>query len=87
MEQLVLERGVVLNPNFTDYLLPTVLDVPDVESVLIEEPGSWGPFGARGIGELPAISSTPAIMAAIRRATGRELNRVPARPDDIAGVK
>ena len=84
MEELVMEDGVIRNPNFTDYLLPTILDAPDVEAVLIEEDGSWGPFGAKGVGEPPTISSTAAVAAAIRNATGRELNRVPIRPQDIS---
>jgi CO/xanthine dehydrogenase Mo-binding subunit len=57
-----------------------------VEAVIIEEPETWGPFGAKGFAELPAISSTAAVVAAIRDATGRELTRVPVRPEDIAGV-
>ena len=84
MEELVMQNGVIRNPNFTDYLLPTILDAPDVEAVLIEEDGSWGPFGAKGVGEPPTISSTAAVAAAIRMATGRRLNRVPIRPQDIA---
>jgi CO/xanthine dehydrogenase Mo-binding subunit len=83
MEELVMKDGVILNPTFTDYLLPTILDAPDVEALLIELEGSWGPFGAKGVGESPTISSTAAI-AAIRAASGKELNRVPIRPQDIA---
>ena len=86
MEELILDDGVILNPTFTDYLIPTLLDMPDVGSRLIEEPAHWGPFGAKGIGESPTISSTPAVVAAIRAATGKPLNRVPVRPQDIAGV-
>ena len=86
MEELILEDGVILNPNFTDYLIPTILDAPDVDSKFIEEPAHWGPFGAKGIGESPTISSTPAIVAAIRAATGKPLTRVPVRPQDIVGV-
>lgn len=84
MEELVLDRGKILNATFTDYLLPTILDAPDVEAILIEEDGSWGPFGAKGVGEPPTISSTPAVVAAIRAATGKPLNRVPVRPQDVA---
>lgn len=84
MEELMIEGGVVLNPNFTDYLLPTILDAPDVEALLIEQDGSWGPFGAKGVGEPPTISSTAAVAAAIRDASGKELPRVPVRPEDIA---
>ncbi len=84
MEELLVEDGVVKNPTFTDYLLPTILDAPDVEALLIEQGGSWGPFGAKGVGEPPTISSTPAVVAAIRDATGRDLSRVPVRPEHIA---
>lgn len=84
MEELITEDGVIKNPNFTDYLLPTILDAPDVEALLIEQDGSWGPFGAKGVGEPPTISSTPAVAAAIRAATGKAIDRVPVRPQDIA---
>ena len=84
MEELIFDRGIVRNANFTDYLLPTFLDAPPVASIFIEEPGSWGPFGAKGFSELPAISSAPAVVAAIRAATGKALTRVPVRPEDIA---
>jgi xanthine dehydrogenase D subunit len=84
MEELILDEGVIRNPNFTDYLLPTILDAPDVEALLIEEEGSWGPFGAKGVGEPPTISSTAAVAAAIREATGKPIERVPVRPQDIA---
>ena len=84
MEELLMDDGIVLNPNFTDYLLPTFLDAPPIEAVVIEQPSSWGPFGAKGFAELPTISSTPAVVAAIRAATGKALTRVPVRPEDIA---
>lgn len=84
MEELIMEDGVIMNPNFTDYLLPTILDAPDVEALLIEQDGSWGPFGAKGVGEPPTISSTSAVVAAIRDATAKLINRVPVRPEDIA---
>jgi len=84
LEELVLDQGRILNPNFTDYLLPTFLDAPHIEVRFIEEPDHWGPFGAKGIGEPPTISATPAVVAAIRDATGRALTRVPVRPEDIA---
>lgn len=87
MEELVLDRGRIANPSFTDYLLPTFVDAPSVEAVLIEEPDHWGPFGAKGVGEPPTISSTPAIVAAIRAATGRPLTRAPVRADDIVGLE
>ena len=86
MEELVIAEGIILNPTFTDYLIPTFLDAPAVETRIIEAGDHWGPFGAKGIGESPTISSTPAIVAAIRAATGRPLSRVPVRPEDIVGI-
>ncbi|MGB5567148.1 MAG: molybdopterin cofactor-binding domain-containing protein, partial [Acidimicrobiia bacterium] len=86
MEELVINEGIILNPTFTDYLIPTFLDAPAVETRIVEAGDHWGPFGAKGIGESPTISSTPAIVAAIRAATGRPLTRVPVRPEDIVGI-
>jgi CO/xanthine dehydrogenase Mo-binding subunit len=84
MEEIVQVNGFVRNANFTDYLLPTMLDMPDVLATLIEEPDPMAPLGAKGVGEPPCISSTPAIVAAIRDALGgKPLNRVPVRPSDI----
>ena len=83
MEEIVLDNGKMRNPSFTDYLLPTALDAPQVVAIMIEEPEPQAPLGAKGIGEPPCISVTPAIAAAIRNATGRDLPRVPIRPQDI----
>ena len=83
MEEIVVDDGLVRNPSFTDYLLPTFLDAPDVRAVFIEEHEPKSPLGAKGVGEPPCISVTPAIVNAIRQATGRELPRVPVRPSDI----
>jgi CO/xanthine dehydrogenase Mo-binding subunit len=83
MEELTLSGGRLQNPSFTDYLIPTALDVPDVVATLVEEPEPGAPFGAKGVGEPPTISSTPAIVAALRAATGKALTRVPVRPQDI----
>jgi xanthine dehydrogenase D subunit len=84
MEEIVIEDGHVRNPSFTDYLIPTALDMPEVAVTLIEQPEPGAPFGAKGVGEPPTISSTPAVVAAVRAATGLELPRVPIRPQDIA---
>jgi len=84
MEEMVVEGGRIRNPSFTDYLLPTPLDMPPVEQTWIEQPERGAPYGAKGVGEPPTISSTGAIVAAIRAATGLPLNRIPVRPDDLA---
>lgn len=86
MEQLVVEDGVIRNPTFTDYLVPTFMDAPEVETRIIEEGDHWGPFGAKGIGESPTISSTPAIVSAISNAIGKDLTKVPVLPEDIIGL-
>ena len=86
MEEIVITGGRIRNPSFTDYLLPTFLDAPEVIATLIEEPDPQAPLGAKGVGEPPCISVTPAIVAAIRQATGRGLKRVPVRPQDICGL-
>ena len=84
LEDLVLDKGKIVNANFTDYLLPTSMDTPPIKiASLIEQSEPGAPFGAKGIGEPPVISSTPAIIAAVRNATGKKLNRVPIKPEDL----
>lgn len=84
MEELLVRDGRVLNPTFTDYLIPTALDMPPVRVIaLIEDPEPGAPFGAKGVGEAPTISSSAAVAAAIRAATGRPIERIPVRPTDI----
>jgi CO/xanthine dehydrogenase Mo-binding subunit len=83
MEEIQTRDGLITNASFTDYLIPTALDMPPVESVLVEDPEPGAPYGVKGVGEPPTVVSTAAIVAAVRAATGRELTRVPVRPDDI----
>jgi CO/xanthine dehydrogenase Mo-binding subunit len=87
MEELQVRQGVIMNASFTDYLIPTALDMPPVETEFVEVPEPDVPYGAKGVGESAAIVSTAAIVAAIRDATGRELNRAPVRPDDVVGLR
>jgi xanthine dehydrogenase D subunit len=93
MEEIIQVGGRIRNASFTDYLLPTFLDMPEVVATLVEEPDPLSPLGAKGVGEPPCISVTPAIVAAIRDALRRfddgearaaRLNRVPVRPSDVA---
>ncbi len=83
MEEIQVAGGVVRNPSFTDYLIPTILDMPPMQVEVLELADPHAPYGLRGVGEPPTISSTPAIVAAVRAATGRPLTRVPVRPEDI----
>jgi xanthine dehydrogenase D subunit len=86
MEEIQVVNGVVRNPSFTDYLIPTILDMPPMRLDVLELADPHAPYGLRGVGEPPTISSTPAIVAAVRAATDRALRRVPLRPDDISGL-
>ncbi|MEU8079527.1 xanthine dehydrogenase subunit D [Catellatospora citrea] len=86
MEEIQLVDGKVRNPSFTDYLLPTIMDMPPMTVDVLELADPHSPYGLRGVGEPPTISSTPAVVAAIRAATGAALTRVPVRPEHIVGV-
>ncbi|MDQ0376746.1 xanthine dehydrogenase subunit D [Amycolatopsis thermophila] len=85
MEEIQTRDGKIRNPSFTDYLIPTVLDMPPMSIDVLELADPNAPYGLRGVGEPPTISSTPAIVAAIRAATGKDLPRVPVRPEHIIG--
>jgi CO/xanthine dehydrogenase Mo-binding subunit len=69
--------------NLHDYLIPSAGDIPEVESILIEDPSWVGPFGAKGIGEQAVIPTAPAILNAIQHAVGVRMRRIPATPDRI----
>ncbi|MFB9471015.1 molybdopterin cofactor-binding domain-containing protein [Nonomuraea salmonea] len=84
MEEIQVRDGRVLNPSFTDYLIPTILDMPPMKLEILENADPAAPYGLRGAGEPPTLSSTPAVAAAVRAATGLRLTRVPIRPEDIA---
>jgi xanthine dehydrogenase D subunit len=86
MEEIQVRDGKIDNPSFTDYLIPTILDAPPMQVQVLELGDPNAPYGLRGVGEPPTISSTPAVVSALRAATGRPLTRVPVRPEHIAGV-
>ena len=86
MEEIQTRDGAITNASFTDYLIPTFLDMPPVVSELVEVAEPDAPYGLKGVGEPPTVVSTAAIVAALRDATRRELTRVPVRPDDIVGL-
>ncbi|MDT0614837.1 xanthine dehydrogenase family protein molybdopterin-binding subunit [Streptomyces lancefieldiae] len=88
MEEIVVDpkTAKVKNPSFTDYLLPTILDTPTIPVDVLELADEHAPYGLRGIGEAPTLSSTPAVLAAIRNATGLALDRTPVRPEHLTGT-
>ena len=87
MEEIQVRDGMIRNPSFTDYLIPTILDVPPMLIDVLEYPDPHAPYGLRGVGEPPTISSGPAVVAAIRAATGLDLALVPVKPEDITGAR
>ena len=84
MEEIQKQDGLITNASFTDYLIPTMLDVPPVVAELVEEPEPEAPYGVKGVGELPTVVSTAAIVSALRDATGNALTRVPVRLEEIS---
>jgi CO/xanthine dehydrogenase Mo-binding subunit len=86
MEEIQTRDGLITNASFTDYLIPTALDMPAVETVILEDPDPAAPYGVKGVGEPPTVVSTAAVVAALRDATGRELARAPVTLDEIVGL-
>ncbi|MGW6685483.1 xanthine dehydrogenase subunit D [Streptomyces sp. NPDC054961] len=88
MEEILVDpvTAKVRNPSFTDYLIPTILDTPSIPVDVLELADAHAPYGLRGVGEAPTLSPTPAIVAAIRAATGLALRRVPVRPEHLTGT-
>ncbi|HEV8224667.1 MAG TPA: xanthine dehydrogenase subunit D [Rubrobacteraceae bacterium] len=86
LEEIQIKEGRIQNASFTDYLIPTILDMPAVRMDVLELADPDAPYGLKGVGEPPTIASTPAIVAALRDATGRELTRVPVKPEQIVGI-
>jgi CO/xanthine dehydrogenase Mo-binding subunit len=86
MEEIQVRDGRIANPSFTDYLIPTILDMPPMRIEVLEYPDPHAPYGLRGVGEPPTISSGPAVAAAIRAATGLGLPQIPIRPEHITST-
>jgi xanthine dehydrogenase D subunit len=86
LEEIQVRDGEVLNASFMDYLLPTILDMPPMRIEVLEHADPEAPYGLKGVGEPPNISTPPAIASALRAATGRELRRIPVRPEHIVGL-
>jgi CO/xanthine dehydrogenase Mo-binding subunit len=83
LEELVWERGRVVNNRLTNYIIPTSLDAPEMETIIIEKEYPHGPFGAKGVGELPMDGAAPAIAAAIFNATGAFMSDIPITPERL----
>ena len=86
MEHLQARDGHILNPSWETYMVPTTIDAPTINVRFIENAEPGVPYGMRGIAELPHVQAPPAVMAAIRAATGRQLSGMPASVDTVSGV-
>jgi 4-hydroxybenzoyl-CoA reductase alpha subunit len=83
MEEIIRQQGKVINGNFTDYRIPTISDVPPITCAFIEVPDPFGPFGAKGLGEITQVATAPAIANAISDAVGVRLKELPFTPEKI----
>jgi CO/xanthine dehydrogenase Mo-binding subunit len=86
LENAVYEGGVMKNARFTDYTIPTSLDLPAIDVAFVPAPYSLGPFGAKGVGELPMDVPAPAVAAAVRNAIGHFVDALPVTPERIAAA-
>ena len=83
MEEIVMKEGYIQNLNLQDFLIPTTLDVPNIKSILWEVENKYGPYGAKGVGEMSNIPAGPAIMNAIANACGARIRSTPADPEKV----
>ncbi|MGB9660833.1 MAG: xanthine dehydrogenase family protein molybdopterin-binding subunit [Moorellaceae bacterium] len=83
MEEVVLNKGQIYNPSFSNYLIPTSMDMPEVEPIIIEDPEPTGPYGAKGVGEPATLPAAPAILNAIYNAIGVRITELPATPERV----
>jgi CO/xanthine dehydrogenase Mo-binding subunit len=86
MEKMTAENGRIRNNNFSDYIIPTSVDVPDMQVMLHVEEYCEGPYGAKGAGELPHVGGAPAVVEAIQNALGVHLNKTPFLAEDVMDV-
>jgi CO/xanthine dehydrogenase Mo-binding subunit len=84
MENFVVDKGRILTDNLRTYLIPTALDIPRrVNNIQIESPDPFGPYGVRGVGEIPFIPLAPAVITAIQDATGIWIDHIPLKPEQV----
>ncbi len=83
MEEVLLEKGITKTPSFTKYLIPTALDMPEVDTFIIEDPVDRGPFGAKGVGEGAIIPTAAALVNAVYDAIGIRFCSLPITPEKV----
>jgi CO/xanthine dehydrogenase Mo-binding subunit len=82
LERVTMRDGVMANAQLTNYLIPTTMDTPKLDVILLEHPYAGGPFGAKGLGELPIDGPAPAVVNAIRH-LGVDVRAIPALPEAV----
>jgi CO/xanthine dehydrogenase Mo-binding subunit len=82
-EEHHLDEGRIVNNQFSTYIIPTPMDTPEIQSLIVEHEYEWGPYGAKGLGETPIIAVAPAVTAAIAQAAGVRLYEIPATPERV----
>jgi len=83
VEEHHLKDGRILNDQFSTYIIPTPMDTPEIQPILVERPFEWGPYGAKGLGETPIIAVAPAVTSAIHHAVGVRIREIPATPERV----
>ena len=86
LENEVAEQGKFRQKNLTDYIVPTMMDVPELHTAFIDNPFPYGAFGAKGAGELTFVGGAPAIALAIEMAISQKINKIPANPEYIMEI-
>jgi len=84
MEDVIIEKGIVKNPHFSNYIIPSIMDAPlKIETIPVINPEDTGPFRAKGIAETVMVATAPAITNAIFDATGARIFDIPATPERV----
>src|SRR6476646_9923422 len=86
LEEVVMRDGRMANAQLTNYIIPTTLDTPPIDVEIVDHPYSGGPFGAKGVGECPVDGPAAAIVNAIRAATGKRIDQIPATPERLMAL-
>ena len=83
MEEVILDKGITMTPSFSEYLIPTAMDVPQIQTIMVESRDGAGPFGAKGLGEPSCVPTAPAIANAVCDAIGARIYDLPLTPEKI----
>lgn len=83
LEQVILDNGTILNPGFHGYLVPSAMDIPEIETIIVEDPEPTGPYGAKGVGEPALIPTAPAVCCAVSSATGCRFFEIPLTAERV----